>query len=473
MDSWVLEECASLDLGDKRLNKRTRKVLSNLGHFPLASIPSSCKGWHETKAAYRFFSNPKISSEKILTTHKEATTQRTKKHDRVLVVQDTTELNYSGQHCKQGVGPTHHGQEKALLLHPSIVVSESGICLGVYDDYQWYRKELMSRKVDKKTLNNERLHKKHVREKESYRWVLGYKHATELAQRCPDTHVIAIADREGDIYDLYEEARNIEGNKADWLVRIRITNRAIINEAGKRDTNLLHEKMNEIAPQQIIKFNLPYRNKSSVRQVQQELRMSRITLHPPTGRRGKLRCKPVEVTVLLAKEINTPVGEEPVIWWLMTSIPIHHLAQPYQLILWYLQRWQVETFFKVLKSGCQVEQLQLKTEQRTKNCLALYLIIAWRILFLTSSCKSLPDGPCTLLLECKEWQTAWMMVNKKALPCNPPTIREAVILIAKMGGYLARKNDSPPGPKAIWLGITQLYQAMNAIDLATRIKTYG
>ena len=153
----------------------------------------------------------------------------------------------------------------------------------------------------------------------------------------------------------------------------------------------------------------------------------------------------------------------------MTSIPIAEL-QPSQLILWYLCRWQIEVFFKILKSGCQIERLQLETANRTKNCLALYLIIAWRILFLTSSAKLEPDTVCTSILDESGWKTAWIIVNQKTPPKTPPSLQAAIVLIAKMGGYLARKNDCPPGPKAIWQGITQLYHSINAIELAK--KTY-
>ena len=125
--------------------------------------------------------------------------------------------------------------------------------------------------------------------------------------------------------------------------------------------------MNTLQPLETIEFEMPRRDNAPTRKVQQELRMAKLTLHPPTGRRGSLRCHPVTVTVLLAKEINTPAGEKPVVWWLMTSIPIAEL-QPSQLILWYLCRWQIEVFFKILKSGCQIERLQLETANRTKNC---------------------------------------------------------------------------------------------------------
>lgn len=312
------------------------------------------------------------------------------------------------------------------------------------------------------------MHKKTIAEKESYRWVHGYQQAAEIAAHCQQTQVIMLADRESDVYDLFEEA-NQESNQADWLIRIRITHRALVNEFGKRDAKLLRQKLAALPAQQVIEFMLPKRNGEPGRQVQQELRMAQLTLHPPTGRRGKLRCHPVKVTVLLAKEINVPHGEKPVNWWLMTNITL--IEQPLQLIVWYLLRWQIEVFFRILKSGCQVENLQLTTAKRPRACLAMYLIIAWRILFLSSLAKS--TVICTHVLEAQEWQTAWTLIKKTKPPEQPPSLHDAIVLIAQMGGYLARKHDSPPGPKAIWHGLTQLYHITQAHELLSNINTYG
>lgn len=153
------------------------------------------------------------------------------------------------------------------------------------------------------------------------------------------------------------------------------------------------------------------------------------------------------------------------------TVPVEALAGPAQLIQWYLQRWQIETFFRILKSGCQVEGLQLETPERTRNCLALYLIIAWRIYFLTSQNKAMPEASCETVLEKAEWEILWMLDKRTPPPEKAPDIKTAMSMLAKLGGYLARRHDSPPGPKAIWLGLTQLYHAINAIEIAR--NSYG
>ncbi|ELL2068272.1 IS4 family transposase, partial [Salmonella enterica] len=440
-------------------------------HSPSESIPVSCRTWSETKAAYRCFSSDKVTADKIMAPHKEKIIERTQQFERVLVLQDTTELNYSGQKKKQGVGPRRHEAERDLFIHPQLVISESGVCLGIYDDYQWFRKELKTQKQSRKEITNDSLHKKHISEKETGRWIEGYKKSTELANCCPDTQVISVSDREGDIYDLFECAEKKNGIKADWLVRMKCIKRATMNISGYRDNLLLNERVMQICPQQIVEFTLPEGRGQPSRKVQQELRLARLTLHPPTGRRGKLRCSPVTVTVLLAMEINPPENVKPLTWWLMSSVSPDELTEPAQLIQWYLLRWQIEVFFKILKSGCQVEKLQLETFERTRNCLALYLIIAWRILYISSLYKVEPEGTSTLIFEKKEWEYLWILVENTPPPEDIPSIRTSVLMLARLGGYLARKNDSPPGPKSIWSGLMRLMLSINAIEIAK--NTYG
>ncbi|EEL2954556.1 IS4 family transposase [Salmonella enterica] len=199
--------------------------------------------------------------------------------------------------------------------------------------------------------------------------------------------------------------------------------------------------------------------------------MARLTLHPPTGRRGKLRCSPVTVTILLAKEINEPINAKPLTWWLMSSIPPEKLVEPAKLIQWYLLRWQIKVFFKILKSGCQVEKLQLETSERTRNCLVSYLIISWRILYLSSLYKTSPMEPCNLIFEKKKFECLWILIENTPPPETVPDIKTTILMLAKLGAYLARKNDDPPGPKAIWSGLTRLMLSINAIEAAR--NTYG
>jgi hypothetical protein len=231
---WTESELATINLGDKRLNKRAIKLLDRLGGKANENIPSACRGWAETKAAYRFFNHKRVTAEQILTPHKQATLKRIAMHDTVLLIQDTTQLNYSGQKQKEDVGPLNRDNHKGILLHPTIAVTEEGTCLGVMDGFHWHRKELHHKSRGEKNRINL---KTPITEKESYRWIKGYKIANQVANIIPNTRIVSIADREGDIYDLYREATVGTGNRrAEWLIRA-VKSRPILNKNGKRKAN--------------------------------------------------------------------------------------------------------------------------------------------------------------------------------------------------------------------------------------------
>ncbi len=182
--SWVETELSGINLGDKRLEKRAYKLLKSMGNNPEASLPEACGGWNETKAAYRFFENNAVTSEKIFKCHIESTIKRMEQHSIVLLLQDTTQLNYSTQHQKQGIGPLKNKHNKGILLHPTIAVTPGKLCLGVIDDHHWFRDKLLN--LTKKERNKLNLETP-ITEKESYRWILSYKKMKPLAQMLPKT----------------------------------------------------------------------------------------------------------------------------------------------------------------------------------------------------------------------------------------------------------------------------------------------
>lgn len=181
--SWALEEMKNAELGDERLNKRLVKMLDSFGRNPETSIPQTFQDWSETKAAYRFFDNKKVTLEKILSPHKQRTLERIQKEKYVLMVQDTSEMNYTGQKEKQDVGPSHFTNEEVFFLHPTLAITPDKVCLGISDIHYWHREELQREIPSDKKRSTLRLHHQHISEKESYRWLLGYRHATEIYRR--------------------------------------------------------------------------------------------------------------------------------------------------------------------------------------------------------------------------------------------------------------------------------------------------
>lgn len=469
--NWVIEETKTAHFGDKRLNKRYEKLVDCLSNHPPKSIPSSFKNWKETIAAYRFFNHKNITSEKILAPHREATLGRIRNEKIVLIPQDTTDIDFSGREPISGMGYLGSEYSQGFYLHPSLAMTPDRTCLGIVNIHTWARDNLNSGGSRKK---------KPIEEKETYRWIKGYEVANDIALASPDTLIVSIADREGDIYDLLQKLPS-ESNKAYWLIR-SWHNREVLNETDKNLSLRLKEAVRASKPIGNIEFKMPpgrihtrdawTRRARKARVVRQEIRACTVYIRPPANKSKKLPSFPINV--VHCREINAPSEEEIIEWFLLTSLPINTAKTAIEVVKWYLCRWQIEVFFKILKTGCAVEELQFNTLKATTNCISIYLIVAWRILYLTMLGRNCPDMDCSTVFEDSEWQSVYAIVTKKSPPQTPPKLNEIIKMIAKLGGFLGRKSDKYPGAKVMWIGM----QRMKDFSLAwetfhlTREKTY-
>jgi len=444
---WVLAETSSADLGDERLNRRLELMLRRLADQPEKSIPVALRGWSETQAAYRFFDNEKVTAEKVLSPHREATLQRVRQHPVVLCVEDTSELDFTSRSKTEGLGPLNYELTRGVHLHPMIAVTPERLCLGVLGFWRWVRDASDHGGKDRQDRRSRALE-----DKESLRWVEGYKSVCTLQKEVGETRLVYMADRDSDLFELFEAA---EANQAAWLIRAA-QNRAV--QGG----GLLREKVGQSPCLGQIEFDLPSGRGRSPRRVVQSLRTARVPLRPPYRPDKKLPV--VEVTALWALEENPPAGEDPIDWLLLSSLPVESFADACEKIQWYLCRWQIEVYFHILKNGCKVEQLQLQSRERIEVALALYLIVAWRVLYLTRLGRTVPDLSCEVAFSRPEWQAVYWVSRRRAPPSEPPRLQEILSLVAGLGGYLARKGDGPPGPKTIWIGLQRVRDFVIALE---------
>lgn len=452
--SWAVKEMQTVDLGDKRLNNRLISLLHTLSNHAPESIPVACGGWAETKAAYRFFDNPKVNSEKILAPHRQAVLERIKQEKTVLLIQDTTTLNFSEQTQRTDIGPLNHDKHRGILLHPTIAVTPERLCLGVVDTYHWSRDALNHWK-DRKEKNREN-HYVAFEDKESYKWIIGYRRAQEIASAAEATRIVTVCDREGDLYELYHEAyTSSQSSAAYWLVRASNNRRLLDAEDNLQELKVI-ETVKNTQPIGLLEFELPGRNSSQRRRVKQAIHVAKVRLSPPDRKRKKTNYEIVEVNVVIATEIDPLPDQRPVEWILLTNVPLDSEVSAYDIVKWYLCRWQIEVYFRILKSGCRVEKLQLETGDRFDACLTLYMIIAWRILYLTHIARECPELPCHYVFSEEEWKVAYMMTYHKDPPDKAINLAEMLNLIARFGGYLNRKRDPQPGPTVLWIGLQKL-----------------
>jgi hypothetical protein len=459
MGEGIAEELEGIDLGDKRLNKRSRKVLDDLYAHPQASINSSCDGWTDTAAAYRLFDNPAVTPEKILAPHREATACRMREHPVVLIVQDTTELDYTS-HPPSDAPCLNTADRFGLYAHTHLAVTPEQLCLGVVGCEPFGRTpESLGKKAERET--------DPIEDKESFRWLMGYRLACELAEECPQTHIVSVADREADIYDLFVEHEPMpSGKRADFIIRSRVV-RSLPQRDPEEGMAGYRKVRDEVKSAPLLGTRviaLSQTPKRAARQAVLEIRAQTVTLKPPQKRPW---LPPVTLQVVLAEEVGGPDDDTRVSWLLFTSLPTGTLAEALLVIDYYVARWTIEIFFRTLKTGCAAEKIQLETMARLRNCLAFYLIIAARIMYLTYLNRTTPDLSCDVMFSDDEWKSVWVVETKKPLPKKPPSLSEFMKLLTRLGGYNNRATETPPGPQPIWIGVRRM------LDFARAWRTFG
>lgn len=478
---WAIEEMKDVQLEDQRLNRRLVEVLSQLGGQPTLSIPAACGGYAETAAAYRFFNNRKTNFENVLQPHVEATRRRIAARDVVLLVQDTSEIDLT-RPAQQvaGAGPLDDGPRRGAFLHPLAAFTPDGTPLGVVHATVW------SRDATPPPPKSERSRwRKHapIEEKESYRWVQALRHSRIEARRAPDTQIVCIADSEADIYELLAEAQ-AEPHELNWIVRA-CQDRAVREHENSAENAALYEEAANLLRAQVLARDVLFRHAITVRgreakvacetrgrrqprrsrTTDVEVRAARLTLRPPWRHDRKL--PPVTVNVVLVREIDPPADDLPVEWMLLTSLPINDAEAVRTVIQYYCVRWMIEVFFRTLKSGCRVEARRFEHLDRLLPCLAVYLIVTWRTLFVCRLGRELPDICCEAIFEPSEWKAVYHIVHQEPPPPDPPTLQEMVRLVAQLGGYVNRPRSDHPGPQTIWLGLQRTH------DMALCWETFG
>jgi hypothetical protein len=461
---WVLNEMKTVDLKDKRLNDRLREVLSQLGGHPTASIPAACGGHAEMTAAYRLFDNDNASFEAILQPHIDTTRQRIASHPVVLLVQDTSEIDVTRPEQQMvGAGPLDGGARRGALLHPLHAFTPDGTPLGTVHALAWVRDQMSERCS---SLSRGQRAATPIEEKESYRWVEAFRRAGEEAQHCPSTQLVCVADSEADIYELLAEATT-EAHGVDWIVRAG-QNRALQRENSQETAEkyirehvltqaVLFTHMIQVRGRKA-KINGETRGRRQPRdsrEAEMEVRAAQVNLRPPWRADRKLPA--VTVNTVLVREVAPPENDEPVEWLLLTSLPVDEIEQVRLVIQYYCARWMIEVFFRVLKSGCRVEERRFEHIDRLLSCLAVYLIMAWRTLCVCRLGRSCPDISCEAMFEPAEWKSVWKVIHRSTPPSVPPRLGEMIRLVAQLGGYVNRKRRDPPGPQTIWIGMQRMH----------------
>jgi len=439
---WARHEFGNAHLPDARHHQRLHMIATAFAQKPTAPIPQACGSWSQAKAAYRFFQNDAIAPGALRQPHHRATLQRVKAQPIVLAIQDTTALNYSTHPATEGLGPigSHSHKTIGLLLHSTLAVTPAGQPLGFLHN--------AVRARGKRGLARSR-HQRKLADKESYKWVESLSACQQLAPLCPDTLLVNVSDREGDLYELFVQALSVEAPaKVHLLVRAR-HDRKLEDHARTLWEEVARQRV--AAP---LKVRVGRRGDQPSRLATLSIRFCAVQLRAPTRQGGQ---PSIPLWAIEAREVRPPKGVAPLVWRLLSTLPVTSAAEAIQRVSWYSQRWQIEVIHKILKSGCQVEQRQLQTAQRLERALSVDLVVAWRILALCKAARELPEDPVSGWLSTAQWQALWCHVHQRTdPPKTAPSVRQAVRWIAQLGGFLGRKSDGEPGTVTLWRGLAQL-----------------
>lgn len=469
-DPWWDHELAGCTFADARLGRRLRALVERMSAAIGASLPLACQDWAGTKAAYRFFANDRVDEEQILSGHLGATRERFAATEGfTLVVQDTTEFTYQRERAR-AIGVTYNvnsGREKAgrvrshtvcgLLMHTALALTTEGLPLGLAAAKVWSRRKFKGVAALKRRVNLTRLPIEH---KESIRGLDSMRQSTALFG-APD-RCVHIGDRESDIYELFCTARELGTH---FLVRS--CNDRLAGDGG----HTIADEMEETRVRGMHRVELRD-SKGGIETAAVELRYRRVHVLPPIGKQR--RYPALDLTVIHARERGTPVGRLAIDWRLITDLPVGSRAAAVEKLHWYSQRWKIELFHKILKSGCHAEGARLRTAERLVRLIAVFCILAWRVFWMTMMRRIAPNAAAVLALTRTEMAILDHVVpNKRDVPAGRQTLYAYLTKLARLGGYLARGKDPPPGNMVMWRGLSRLTDIELGVMLANAVSRYG
>jgi Transposase DNA-binding/Transposase Tn5 dimerisation domain len=447
--SWAVTECADADVGDARRTQRLVELATAFAQRPGASLPEACGDRAMLKAAYRFFDNEAIDPQAILESHVIATSDRLARVPRVLAVQATTALDWTAHPATAGLGPLAHPAHQGLLVHTTLALTPERLPLGLLAQQVWARDPA---DIGKRATRKRRP----LAAKERQKWLTSVAAVIEAHARCPQPQFIGLGDREADVYDLFLQERPAG---VDLLVRAAWNRRVEPPERYLWTTVAAHPVVATLT------VRVPRRGPQPARQATVAVRWGLVRLCPPTHRTAE-KLPTVAVWAVQAVEEHPPAGCAPLEWLLLTTCAVHTPAEAVERVDWYACRWGIEVWHKVLKRGCRIEARQLETADQLPRGLAVYSVIAWRLLYATMLSRAMPEAPCTALLEPEEGQALYCAIHVTAMPpATPPPLRQAVHWIGRLGGFLARRGDGEPGVTVLWKG----FQHLTALTFMYRI----
>lgn len=446
MHQITLKDFPDLSLGDIRRNNRFVSIINNISSNPGSSIPVQNTNWYSTKATYEFYKNEDVSLTALEQAIKSYGSSQVSGLKSVLIAHDFCQISYN-ESAAEGLGYLGNSKGRGIIAYNSIAITTDGIPMSLMYQHNFIRP------VEEVGKAKKREHHQYE-DKESYHWHKGITTVNELLG--DQIQKIHIADREADIYELFFCAYE---KNTDLLIRSR-HNRKL------NDKSLLWDAVAEQPVSATVILDIPDKTGKKLVGIEVEVRYHQIEILRPKRSNNQYEC--VSMAAIEIKQVSAKQDwqQEALHWKLLTTLPVTTVAEALQCVKWYCYRWLIERFHYVLKSGTQIEALQLQKASSLQKAIHVYSISAMRMMQLTYQSRQTPQVSCELVLTKEQWAVLYMLTKKSdQLPEHPPSLAEAVAWIGRLGGHLGRRSDGPPGLKAVWTGYNRLNDALNLYQI--------
>lgn len=462
--AWAHAHFWGAKLADIRLMRRLVEVAACILNNPCGTLPQAMESKAAAKGAYRFFANEDVSYEVVLEPHVEHTREACREAGEYLLIEDTTALSFSQRAEIEGLGPMSNKGTQGLFVHTCLAARIGGwtedhtpqVTLeGLFGQECWVRETPQGTRETRKKAK--RKSPKNPIPRESDRW----GRALWSTQGPPTgARWTLVADRECDIFDVMAECRERD---IGWVQRA----------AQHRKTYPLEENVFEVMEQAPVlgRYAIKLRARPGVaaRMAKVELRSLNVSIRPK--REYKNIYEPLQTGLVEVREVDPPDGVEAVHWLLLTNWACATFSEARRVVGVYATRWLIEEYHKALKTGTNIEASQLTTAQRIKSLLAIHVVIAVKLLQMKLVATACPDEAVEEAMIAPE--SLAVLEIKFGRPYGGWTNDKLMRTIARMGGYLDRKNDGPPGWLSIWRGWKKLVIMTHGYIIATQRDDYG
>jgi hypothetical protein len=458
-EEWATREMSGAALRDGRRRKSVGRICARLADQPGVSFSAAC-GPAVRQAAHRLFAHPQTTVDKLLAGHYQQTARRCQAQALVLAVQDTTTFEYSGLKATVGLGPLNDQlNARGLFAHSTLALAPDGTPLGLLGVHFWRRPPAEHGKT---RARRRRL----PHEKESQKWRRGLEAVERVLPA--DQPVLVIQDREGDVFDFLAAPRRptthlLVRASQPRVVKLPAPTDPSAGEppspAGDGGRGTLFEVAGAAPLVTTMTVRVGRKTGQPEREVELAVRATLVWVQPP-ARKGVVQV-PQPLWVVVARETEPHPGAPALEWVLLTTMPLPDAAATGQLVRYYALRWTIERFHYTVKSGCQVERLQLDDATALQHALALYLVVGWRLLYLTYLARTAAETPAS---DCLTPEEITVLSQAHGQPVT--TIQTAIRVLARLGGQETYRTAPTPGVKRLWLGLRRLEAMVEGWQLA-------